>query len=452
MSKTAMKPAKHHDATAKSGATPFSSKDIETAVLSVLRTGNLQSPQAMERVARLGEKYGARFFEDLLWGLAHLRFDAQAARRHWDRIVELRDSLSSRLHTPVDARIALVQYLLEVNRKLKNPTIIELQLFQATQASAYRDELTGLYNLRYLREHLAREIARVERYDTSVSIVLFDLDNFKALNDRYGHETGNRTLAAVGQIFATSLRKVDVAARYGGEEFVVVLSGLSKSKALIIAERLRQKVAAQSGRNGLPGVTVSGGVAAHPVDGLTSEQLLEASDQAMYLAKSQGKNRVVLHGGDRRSHVRIDTTVKGTFRTISSESHPFHGMDLSEGGLLIRVRRRIRPESLLELKLRLPGQSRLVTVVGRAVRTQARRDGSSEVGVRFISMPDDTRLQLLKLLRPGPGAVPPKGTSRGPAEPSAVGGASGEHGCAAQSQNLKAAQPRAGRRRSAAGT
>ncbi|MEE9293327.1 MAG: GGDEF domain-containing protein, partial [Acidobacteriota bacterium] len=191
---------------------------------------------------RLEQQHGDAVYAELIHLLSHLRFAPKDARGHWETILEHRDQMGRRLGKEVDLRVALLSYFVEVNRQLHNPKIIELKLFEQAQASIYRDELTGLYNFRYFREYLVREIQRGERHMPPLSLVMVDIDNFKQYNDRNGHEAGNEALATIAGLLKEAIRKTDVSARYGGEEFVLVLPSTPKTDAHQVAERARENI------------------------------------------------------------------------------------------------------------------------------------------------------------------------------------------------------------------
>ena len=157
------------------------------------------------------------------------------------------------------------------------------------------DPLTKLRNRRYLTEVLDREIQRAERNNECLSFVILDIDNFKKVNDSYGHQNGDIVLMAVAEITQSGLRRYDTAARYGGEEFVLVLPGTSLSGGVTVAERLREAVQAFSFAPPLGNlaVTVSLGIATFPsaqVDSIDS--LIQQADEALFRAKQNGRNRV----------------------------------------------------------------------------------------------------------------------------------------------------------------
>jgi diguanylate cyclase (GGDEF)-like protein len=154
------------------------------------------------------------------------------------------------------------------------------------------DSLTGLYNRTFFFTALEREIARGDRSGRAFCLVMLDLDDLKAVNDRFGHIAGDQVLRTVADIVRSGVRKIDVAARYGGDEFVALLPETDPTGGWVLAEKIRINVAEQ----GLPGVdpgpTVSVGVVSYPADGRSADALLVSADRAMYASKRSGKNRV----------------------------------------------------------------------------------------------------------------------------------------------------------------
>lgn len=170
-----------------------------------------------------------------------------------------------------------------------------LNLRAALRSQSIKDPLTGLYNRRYLEETMQREELRARREGVPVSLVMVDLDRFKALNDEHGHQAGDLVLKRVGGELAHGIRGEDIACRYGGEEFTLVLPGATLDDAVARAERLRAAVESL----GIPAggqelrVTASFGVANFPSHGNDWQRVLELADAALYQAKREGRNRVV---------------------------------------------------------------------------------------------------------------------------------------------------------------
>jgi diguanylate cyclase (GGDEF)-like protein len=164
-------------------------------------------------------------------------------------------------------------------------------------ARSFTDRLTGLRNFDFFAETSRAELARARRYGGCVTLVLLDLDHFKAFNDQHGHAAGNRLLAAVGQAIAREKRGADIAARFGGEEFAVLVAGRTAEGA-VVAERMRRAIALlspppRSRHDFSEPVSASAGVATFPVDARDAQELFETADRALYEAKRRGRDRVV---------------------------------------------------------------------------------------------------------------------------------------------------------------
>lgn len=161
--------------------------------------------------------------------------------------------------------------------------------------SATADELTQLFNRKYFQKHIEAEFARVERYGRDVSLLILDLDNFKKINDTYGHPAGDMVLKATGKTIKGCIRNnVDVPARYGGEEFAVLLPETGSKFALKIAEKIRRKIeemALTFDGKSIP-VTASIGVSSNRTETTSVDALIRDADEKLYLAKRKGKNRV----------------------------------------------------------------------------------------------------------------------------------------------------------------
>jgi diguanylate cyclase (GGDEF)-like protein len=159
------------------------------------------------------------------------------------------------------------------------------------------DPLTGTLNRRYLNSRLSEEISNVSRYKHPFSFLMLDIDGFKNYNDTFGHVTGDRVLKTLATIMTTSIRNIDILARFGGDEFVIILPRTPKSEAINIANRLMENVEKfhVTNQKGLRqnNVTVSIGLSSFPDDASSLTELLERTDQALYLAKKGGRNKLV---------------------------------------------------------------------------------------------------------------------------------------------------------------
>lgn len=165
---------------------------------------------------------------------------------------------------------------------------------------AVRDGLSGLYNQYYIKERIQQEIYRTERYERPLSILMIDLDDFKRINDKHGHVSGDHIIKMFGRMLMDMIRPSDIPARYGGEEFLVVLPETNSENAVIVAERIRQKIAAYpfvvkpQGKERVH-ITLSVGICTFPDNGRTTENLIAFADLALYEAKKKGKNKTVVY-------------------------------------------------------------------------------------------------------------------------------------------------------------
>jgi diguanylate cyclase (GGDEF)-like protein len=160
-----------------------------------------------------------------------------------------------------------------------------------------RDSMTGLYNFRHFLETLRQEIERAERTGDPLSCIMLDIDNFKTVNDNYGHQVGDMVLKELARSVSLSVRSSDIPARYGGDEFCIVLPKTDKTLALKLAQRLMKLFSGKEIR--IPDVdkrvkvTISIGIAAYPEDTHSMDELMKMADEALYRAKSTGKNKIV---------------------------------------------------------------------------------------------------------------------------------------------------------------
>jgi diguanylate cyclase (GGDEF)-like protein len=170
---------------------------------------------------------------------------------------------------------------------------------------AYIDGLTGIFNRRFFELRIAEEIERAKRFGAGMAVIMVDIDQFKRLNDEFGHLLGDEVLRQVSSLFHQQLRKFDVVCRYGGEEFAILLAQTNPQHALAAAEKLRRLVESWQ----FPGVprpvTISAGVATYPDHGSTRDELVKASDAGLYTAKQAGRNCVTMAPDPQRSAAQL---------------------------------------------------------------------------------------------------------------------------------------------------
>ena len=200
---------------------------------------------------------------------------------------------SSGIAAMVDANLGAMQQMVE----LASIAIAGLNLRSKLEHQSIRDSLTGLYNRHFMEIALDRELRRAIRHQQTLAVLILDVDHFKAFNDTHGHEAGDVVLREVAGAMRQTIRSEDIVCRFGGEEFVVILPELSMEEALARAESLRHivsEIRLHYRGEALHDVTISIGVAMYPYNAETVEQLLWSADRALYQAKNQGRNRVIL--------------------------------------------------------------------------------------------------------------------------------------------------------------
>lgn len=167
---------------------------------------------------------------------------------------------------------------------------------------SYTDSMTELYNYRYFYKRLNEEIYRARRFNRTLSLVIFDVDNFKTINDSFGHQVGDEILKGLASLVVNSVRAIDVVSRYGGEEFCIIMPETDYSNCKIFMERLRTKIAnhnfADVGHNTTYEISVSIGGAIFPQDANTADRLIYCADMALLKAKASGRNKAVMFGVD----------------------------------------------------------------------------------------------------------------------------------------------------------
>ena len=175
------------------------------------------------------------------------------------------------------------------------------ELYEKIESLAIKDELTGLFNRRYFQDTLNNELLRAERFEHELTMILFDLDNFKHYNDTNGHVAGDELLRQIGRILFEQLRKTDIPCRYGGEEFIIIMPETGLKETQLIAERIRAVIESFPfkfrEKQPLKKVSVSIGISMFPEHGTEGQKLVEFADKGLYLAKESGRNRVCIFSG-----------------------------------------------------------------------------------------------------------------------------------------------------------
>ncbi len=182
------------------------------------------------------------------------------------------------------------------------------------------DKLTGVFIRNVVEKHVDSTIKRVENMNYSFSVLMIDIDNFKHVNDTYGHMRGDEILIQLGKTLKTSLRKKDIVGRYGGEEFIAVINNADSETAFKVADKLRMAVEAEKMLGQDENLTISIGVSTYPKDGVNYSKLVENADKALYVSKRTGRNKVTSYSPEIGKIKNDNTSFTGVFSTNASEN------------------------------------------------------------------------------------------------------------------------------------
>jgi diguanylate cyclase (GGDEF)-like protein len=235
----------------------------------------------------------ANTFSELLFRLTHEIYTEEKATELWRGILAHRNILKEQLARDVGMLVAALDYLTNISGDIVNPKIIDDLQLEAAAGVATRDSLTGLYVRGVFDYSLDHMVQEHHRHNRALSLLLLDIDDFKKVNDMYGHQAGDDVLRVIGKTILDNLRKTDFPARYGGEEIAVILPQTSLLQAIEKATTLCDAVRHCSVQ-GCPSITVSIGVACilEPELLTDANQLVRQADKALYIAKCNGKNKV----------------------------------------------------------------------------------------------------------------------------------------------------------------
>lgn len=381
------------------------SQEYPATLHALLEESVFAAPGGPEAVADMERRYAAQLYADALFHLTRLEFNPAKAKEHWERILLHRGAMIEALARPVGLRTAVCDYFLGLGQVLTNPVVIESRLLVQREDSAFRDELTGVFNRRYFNNELSKEVARGERSGTPFCLFMIDGDHFKAFNDRFGHQAGDAALKQLSEVFIKSGRFNDQVCRYGGEEFVIILPRTSKQNALMVAERFRRNAEnhlVTYDNKPIGQLTVSIGVACYPDDAKSGEELVRLADWALYRAKGGGRNQVSSDTSDRRMHRRLAVGARVEFMAPDDGGTPYQcrAADISLGGLMCESNRPFAQGSEVPVQVFDPAGGEPLTLLGRAVRCMesAATDLPYRTGFSFEANESAVMLALNRLL------------------------------------------------------
>ncbi len=341
------------------------------------------------------KKFGDKIYTYILFKLVLVEFKPEIAKEIFNKSLENKKRLEELLGRKVLFCVSLFDYLVSKGEKyLEKPLIIERNLFMDLQKYSIIDELTGLKNFRYYNMRIKEEINRADRNKSKLSIILFDIDNFKKYNDIYGHTEGNKILKKIAEIIKKSIRKSDIGIRYGGDEFLIILPDTDKKGAFILANKIKEKIKKCKGR--YP-ITISGGIATYPDDTRkTYLDLFNIADKSLYLSKYKGKDMILSFVSERRKENRIyfidKERIKIIFKNIHNKKVRAKLLNISKGGMCIKVNKDFDTPSFLEgeilkerIDLKFKGQ-----VIWSQPENKSKKNDNMLVGIKFDELKSES--------------------------------------------------------------
>jgi diguanylate cyclase (GGDEF)-like protein len=368
----------------------FEQHDTESrrhAILACLRHYGDDDLHLIPALQLLLAEHGPDAYQHLMQILTNLDFGPDEARASWDRIIDHWEGLCGILQRQISLRTAICDYFCSINKVMRNPKLIEIQLFEQIDTLSKYDKLTNLFNRHSFDDVMNRELARANRHKTPLSLLLIDLDDFKRVNDVHGHLAGDKVLQHIARIILQEKRTEDIAARLGGDELAIILPETEKNSALVVAKRIRRSVEEtplmHDGQ--AIGLTLSGGVASFPQDVANAKDLLRKTDSALYQAKDSGKNTISVYSDNRRRYKRhafeklLDMEVPGPEPLLTM---PVLGKNLSAGGLLLASKTALDLGVKIQISVPVNPVEPLV-VTGKVVHIAPHGPDSYAIGIAF---------------------------------------------------------------------
>ncbi len=261
------------------------------------RTLSLEDIESIANDEKIRENYENRYknrlYSTILLSLTHESFQEDESKSLWYEILSHMRQLEHILGRRVGLSVASLDYLTNIKNALSEPKIIEENKSIFIAGATTKDELTGLYLREVLDVVLKKEIEEANRKNTSVCLLMIDIDDFKKINDQYGHLKGDEVLSKIGTTINDSVREMDLAVRYGGEEMAILMPRIDLDQAFKAAQRIRKAIEQIQFKDFFVTVSIGLSQTSRQID--SPDRLIHAADEALYNAKNKGKNRVITY-------------------------------------------------------------------------------------------------------------------------------------------------------------
>ena len=371
------------------------------------RSSSADDDTFIKELNQLREEQGPMVCKVIFQTLTSLDIPRDTAVEYWQKVLQHRQDLSRLLDRKVDLMTAVCDFLRSKTEYLVNPRLVDVSTFERVIHETMYDGLTGLFNRLYFDEAYEHQISLAKRYNTDLSVLFIDVDNFKDINDTLGHIVGDIALKKIGAIIKNAKRDSDIAARFGGEEFVLLMPHTESVNAFILGERIRKEVEQEnfSAHGKTYHLTISGGLASYPLNATEPKALLDLADSATYLAKGAGKNNISLYKKDKRRYLRVKLSQPVLIKELGfADSRTYAGTskDICMGGILFENDSSLPIGAHVQVSVPVSAGSPLL-LIGTIVRVEAFGEKSFEIGmtISFKEMEKIANTEIAHLLKDG---------------------------------------------------
>jgi diguanylate cyclase (GGDEF)-like protein len=341
----------------------------------------------IKRLKDLAEIHGDSIFPAIFNTLTTLDLPRVTAREFWFKVLDHRKYLRQKLDREIDLLTTISDFLHTCTDYLQYSRLVDSGTFERVLSGTTHDNLTGLFNRPYFDDTYEQQVSLAKRYNTDLSILFLDIDDFKDVNDSMGHITGDNALVQVAHIIQTEKRESDIAARYGGEEFVLLMPHTPNINAFILAERIRKVIEKTEihFQDHTFKLTISGGLASYPLNSIDPKDLLFMADSALYLAKGAGKNTISQFKKDQRRYLRVKLQLPILVKELGFKEERVYSCtikDIGMGGILFENEQPLPLGTMLQISLLIDDDAPLL-LIGKVVRIEALVQENYEIGISF---------------------------------------------------------------------
>lgn len=334
------------------------------------------------------KEYGNIACQIIFQVIADLHLDRDAALNHWTQVNQHSRWLNEQVGRPLPLIAIICDYFSnQENNLINHPKLTTLEHFNSLVNHSTIDSLTGLFNRNCFHDTIIHMLALTQREGSELSLVFLDLDDFKNINDTYGHQVGDMVLQKFGTLLSSTIRKSDIALRYGGEEFVILMPNTNHEDALILSNRVRLNVKNTSFmENGtMVKISISGGLAVYPTHAKTVDELIYSADSALYRAKGAGKNNIKVFKNESRHYLRVPLVKCIRVKQINFDGATIQkaiSQDICFGGVLFETTQHYHVHDAIQIAIDFNDDNPIL-IIGSVVRVKPIADNYFSVAVSF---------------------------------------------------------------------